>query len=112
MEEKNIAAVEFLKNHGIEFVTMKPETVDTFVKWAHEYLDERAAADETFAKVWNSQKEFGAIWYPYHKMYTLPHEGLTQKLPNRLSDLFLATVFRDAPNHPVRVWAWLSNSGI
>jgi len=54
-------------------VSMDPETVTTIVKWAHEYLDERAAKDETFAKVWNSQKEFGKKWYPYHNLYNLPH---------------------------------------
>ena len=73
MEQKSIEAVEFFKEKGIEFVTMDPETVDTLVKWAHEYLDERSASDPTFAKVWNSQKEFGKKWYPYHKLYTLPH---------------------------------------
>jgi TRAP-type mannitol/chloroaromatic compound transport system substrate-binding protein len=73
MEQKNIEAVEFLKNNGIEFVSMDPETVTTLVKWAHEYLDERSAKDETFAKVWNSQKEFGKKWYPYHNQYNLPH---------------------------------------
>ena len=73
MEKKNIEAVEFFKKNGIEFVTMDPETVTTMVKWAHEYLDERSAKDATFAKVWNSQKEFGKKWYPYHNMYNLPH---------------------------------------
>ena len=23
--------------------------------------------------IWNSQKEFGKKWYPYHNLYTLPH---------------------------------------
>jgi TRAP-type mannitol/chloroaromatic compound transport system substrate-binding protein len=73
MESKNIEAVEFFKNNGIEFVTMDPETVTTLVQWADEYLDERSASDPTFAKVWNSQKEFGKKWYPYHNLYTLPH---------------------------------------
>ena len=73
MEQKSIEAVEFFKEKGIEFVTMDQETVDTLVKWAHEYLDERSASDPTFAKVWNSQKEYGKKWYPYHKLYTLPH---------------------------------------
>ena len=73
MEKKNIEAVEFLKKNGIEFVTMDPETVSTLVKWAGEYLDERSAKDPTFAKVWESQKEFGKMWFPYHTLYTLPH---------------------------------------
>jgi TRAP-type mannitol/chloroaromatic compound transport system substrate-binding protein len=73
MEQKSIEAVEFFKANGIEFVTMEPETVATLVKWAHEYLDERAAKDPTFAKVWNSQKEFGKKWFPYHNLYTLSH---------------------------------------
>jgi TRAP-type mannitol/chloroaromatic compound transport system substrate-binding protein len=74
MEKKSIEAVEFFKEKGIHFVTMEPETVKTFIKWAHEYLDERASKDEFFAKVWDSQKAFGKKWYPYHKMYTLPHD--------------------------------------
>ena len=44
---------------------MDPETVKTFTKWAHEYLDELASKDKFFAKVWNSQKAFGEKWYPY-----------------------------------------------
>ena len=73
MESKNIEAVEFFKANGIEFVTMDPETVKTLVQWADEYLDERSASDPTFAKVWNSQKEFAKKWYPYNNLYTLPH---------------------------------------
>lgn len=73
METTNVEAVEFFKANGIEFVTMDPETVSTLVKWAHEYLDERSAKDPTFAKVWESQKAYGKKWYPYHKLYNLPH---------------------------------------
>jgi len=73
MEGKNIEAVEFFKENGIEFVTMDPETVKTLIQWADEYLDERSASDPTFAKVWNSQKKFAKKWYPYHNLYTLPH---------------------------------------
>ncbi len=73
MESKNIEAIDFFKKNGITFVTLDPETMETFVKWAEDYLDERAAKDKTFAKVWNSQKEFGKKWYPYHKLYNLPH---------------------------------------
>ena len=73
METTNIEAVEFFNSKGIEFVTMNPDTVSTLVKWAHEYLDERSAKDPTFAKVWESQKAYGKKWYPYHKLYNLPH---------------------------------------
>ena len=73
MESKNMEAVEFFKKNGVEIVVMEPESVATMVKWAHEYLDERAAKDEFFAKVWNSQKAFGKKWYTYNKSYSLPH---------------------------------------
>ena len=73
MEQKNIEAVKFLKENGITFVRMDPETITTMQKWAEEYLDKRAAEDKNFAKVWNSIKAFGEKWYPYHKLYTLPH---------------------------------------
>ncbi|HKI48811.1 MAG TPA: TRAP transporter substrate-binding protein DctP, partial [Desulfobacteria bacterium] len=73
MEKKNIEAVEFLKKKGVTFVRMDPETIKTFTKWAHEYLDELASKDKFFAKVWNSQKAFGEKWYPYHDTYYLPH---------------------------------------
>lgn len=73
MEQKNIEAVKFLKENGITFVRMDPETIATMQKWAEEYLDKRAAEDKNFAKVWNSIKDFGEKWYPYHKLYTLPH---------------------------------------
>lgn len=73
MESKNLEAVEFFKEKGVETVIMDPEAVATMVKWAHEYLDELAGKDEFFAKVWNSQKAFGKRWYPYIKAHNLPH---------------------------------------
>ncbi len=73
MEQKNIEAVKFLKEKGITWVTMDPETVSTMQKWATEYLNKRASKDKNFAKVWNSIQEFGKQWYPYHKLYSLPH---------------------------------------
>jgi TRAP-type mannitol/chloroaromatic compound transport system substrate-binding protein len=72
MEAKNIEAVEFFKEKGIETVIMDPETIQTLVKWAHDYLDDLGSKDEFFAKVWNSQKKFAEIWYPYTKDYSLP----------------------------------------
>jgi hypothetical protein len=42
-------------------------------KWAWEYLDEKGAKDEFFGKVWKSQKDFGAKWFPYDKAFKLPH---------------------------------------
>jgi TRAP-type mannitol/chloroaromatic compound transport system substrate-binding protein len=73
MESKNIEAIDFFKKNGVTIVTLDPETVQTMIKWAEDYLDERSAKDKTFAKVWNSQKEFTKKWYPYHKLFTLPH---------------------------------------
>jgi len=73
MESENIKAVDFFKEKGIEIISMDPEEVQTMVKWAHDYLDEMAAKDEFFAKVWNSQKAWGKKWYPYVKTYNLPH---------------------------------------
>lgn len=73
MEKKNMEAVQFLKEQGVTFVRMDPETIATMQKWADEYLDKRAAEDETFAEVWNSIKAFGEQWYPYHNLYSLPH---------------------------------------
>ncbi|MBW1818157.1 MAG: TRAP transporter substrate-binding protein DctP [Deltaproteobacteria bacterium] len=74
MEDKNLDAVDFFKEKGIEMVMMDPETISTFNKWAADYMDEMSAKDEFFAKVWKSQKDFGKRWYPYHKLYTLPHD--------------------------------------
>ena len=74
LDKKNLDAVDELKKKGVEFVRMDPETVATFTKWAHEYLDELAGKDEFFAKVWNSQKAFAARWYPYVNNFTLRHE--------------------------------------
>ena len=73
MERKNIEAVKFLKEKGITWVTMDPETVSTMQKWATEYLNKRASKDKNFAKVWNSIQKFSEQWYPYHKLYSLPH---------------------------------------
>jgi TRAP-type mannitol/chloroaromatic compound transport system substrate-binding protein len=73
MEQKNIEAVKFLKDKGIVWVTMDPETITTMQKWAAEYLTKRASKDKNFAKVWNSIQTFSEQWYPYHKLYNLPH---------------------------------------
>jgi len=73
-EKKNMEAMEFFKEKGITVVEMDPEAVKTLVKWAHEYLDKRAAKDPFFAKVWESQKAFGAKWYPFSNAYYLPHK--------------------------------------
>ena len=73
MEQKNIEAIKFLQGKGITWVTMDPETVTTMQKWATEYLDKRASKDKNFAKVWNSIQKFSEQWYPYHKLYSLPH---------------------------------------
>ena len=73
MESKNLEAVDFFKEKGIETVVMDPETVQTFIKWAHEYLDELGKKDEFLGKVWESQKAFAKKWWPYHKAYTIPH---------------------------------------
>lgn len=73
MEQKNIEAVKFFKEKGITTVMLEPETIKTFIKWAHDYLDELAKKDPFFDKVWTSQKNFGQLWYPYENSYTLPH---------------------------------------
>jgi TRAP-type mannitol/chloroaromatic compound transport system substrate-binding protein len=69
MESKNLEAMDFFKQKGIQVVQMEPETVKTFVKWAWDYMDEMSKKDEFFGKVWNSQKAFMARWTPYAKMY-------------------------------------------
>jgi TRAP-type mannitol/chloroaromatic compound transport system substrate-binding protein len=73
MESKNMEAMDFFKQKGIEVVQVEPESVKTMMKWAIDYLDEKSATDEFFAKVWKSQKEFGEKWYPYTKAFSLPH---------------------------------------
>ena len=73
MESKNLEAVEFFQKKGVETVVMDPGSVQTMVKWAWEYLDERSKDDPFFAKVWNSQKAFGKRWYPFAKTHNLPH---------------------------------------
>lgn len=73
MEKQNLDAIKFFKEKGITEVQMAPETIQTFNQWAREYLDELAAKDEFFKKVWDSQKAFGASWYPYDESHHLTH---------------------------------------
>lgn len=73
MESKNLEAVEFFKQKGIETIVMETESVKTMIKWAEDYMDELAAKDAFFAKVLNSQRAFAKKWYPYHRNYSLPH---------------------------------------
>lgn len=73
MEQKSLEAVAFFKEKGVTIVNMEPETVKTFVKWAHDYLDEQGKKNPFFGKVWDSQKKYGAVWYPYEKAFTLDH---------------------------------------
>jgi len=73
MDSKNLEAVKFFKEKGIQEVQMDPETVETFIKWSREYLDEQGEKDEFFGKVWESQKAFGDMWYPYSESHRLSH---------------------------------------
>lgn len=73
MESKNLDAVEFFNQKGIKTVVMERETISTMTKWANDYLDELAAKDEFFKKVWESQKAFGEKWYPFVETHNLPH---------------------------------------
>ncbi|RJR19841.1 MAG: hypothetical protein C4582_10025 [Desulfobacteraceae bacterium] len=72
MEQKNLEAMDFFKEKGIQVVQLEDQTSKTMIKWAIEYLDEKAAKDEFFGKVWNSQKQFGSKWFPYSKAFSLP----------------------------------------
>lgn len=72
MEAKNVEAMQFFKEKGIEVVKMEDKTAETMIKWAHDYLDEKSASDPFFAKVWKSQKDFGQKWFPYTKAFSLP----------------------------------------
>jgi TRAP-type mannitol/chloroaromatic compound transport system substrate-binding protein len=73
MESKNLESVEFFNEKGVETVVMEPQSVQTMVKWAEAYLDERSKDDPFFSKVWNSQKAFGKRWYPFSRTHNLPH---------------------------------------
>lgn len=73
MEQKNIEAVKFFEEKGVQTVVMEPETVKTLVKWAWEYLDELSEKDAFFKKVWESQKAYGKQWYPFFNTHNLPH---------------------------------------
>jgi TRAP-type mannitol/chloroaromatic compound transport system substrate-binding protein len=73
MESENVKAMDFYKEKGIEIVQVDPETIKTMMKWANDYLDAMGAKDEFYGKVWKSQKAWGEKWYPYAKMFSLPH---------------------------------------
>ena len=73
MDAKNIDADQQIVKKGIHRINMDPETVQQLIKWADDYLDEVAKKDPFFAKVHDSQKAFGAKWYPYIKEHTLNH---------------------------------------
>ncbi len=72
MEQKNVEAMDFFKEKGVQIVQMDEGTAKTMIQWAHEYLDEQSAKDEFFGKVWKSQKDFGQKWFPYSKAFSLP----------------------------------------
>jgi TRAP-type mannitol/chloroaromatic compound transport system substrate-binding protein len=74
MESKNLDAVDFFKEKGIETITMDDDTVNTFIKWADEYLEELSAKDPFFAKVHHSQQNFGKRWYPFFNTHNLFHK--------------------------------------
>lgn len=73
MRKKDMEAVEFFKEKGINFTRLEPEAIETLIEWSSDYLDSLAEDDEFFAKVWKSQKEFSEIWYQHDKYYNLPH---------------------------------------
>jgi len=73
MTSKDLEAIEFYKDKGVEIVKMDDETVSTMIKWAEEHMEKLAAKDEFFKKVRESQKAFAKKWYPYEGLYRLPH---------------------------------------
>jgi TRAP-type mannitol/chloroaromatic compound transport system substrate-binding protein len=73
MRKKDMEAVEFFKEKGINFTELEPQAIETLIEWSNNYLDSLAKKDEFFAKVWKSQKEFSKLCYPHNDYYNLTH---------------------------------------
>ena len=69
----NIEALAEFDRRGNELVIVEPETIGILLEWADAYLDAEAAKDPFFAKVWDSQKAWRDMWYPYADAISFSH---------------------------------------
>lgn len=75
---RDIAAYEAFEEYGNEGVYLGDETVETLIEWSNRYMDELSAKDDYFAKVRESQIEFGKIWFPYKEKIYMPYPDLSR----------------------------------
>ena len=68
--KKNAEAMEFFKKKGVQIIRLSPEVQRQIKKVCEEVIEAHAKKDPFFARVWESQKKFHALWGPYKKIIT------------------------------------------
>ncbi len=71
-EAQNIETLKKFEQMGIKQVVMEQEDVETMVRWAEEWMENKAKENPFFAKVRKSQIDFAKWWYPYKEATSLP----------------------------------------
>lgn len=64
----NAALTELIEQQGVEMRRFPDDVLQTFKRLSWEIYDEKAAEDETFAKVYKSYKQFLEGAHTYHKL--------------------------------------------
>lgn len=70
---ETVKALETFEENGNELVILDDEVVDTLMKWSNDYFKEKMKEDEFFAKVRQSQMDFGNWWFPYKEFIEMPY---------------------------------------
>lgn len=71
---KNVEALDMLEEKGIEYYYLSDEFMEEIVQLAADIHEKNCAADETYAEIFNSQKEF---YYNWNKAFTLQPTGFS-----------------------------------
>lgn len=71
---KDISAIEFFKEKGINVIYLEPEIQKALHAKSVALMEKKAAADPFFAKVWKSQLKFREGYNSYKKMMTPQYE--------------------------------------
>ncbi len=60
--QEDAKALEFFRSEGNEIIELDPEVQKQAKDIALNWAEEQAAKDEWFARIWQSQREFEALW--------------------------------------------------
>lgn len=69
----NVKAIEEFEKMGLEKVVLEKEAVETLTRWANEWFEKHQNENPWMAKIRESQKAFGKMYFPYKKSLESPY---------------------------------------